>query len=250
MAIGCYRHGVDPVRMACERAHQSAALRSHTRSVRSGDVETEAILVRSPRFPAHTRSVRTAEAETAKRPSGVMATTNTGLLWPSSVRNVWPLSKSQTRSVESDEADMARRPFGDITTALIGPVWPTKIRADRLLSRSHTRNVPSPEPEIRVGHRALASPYGPRKYGLRTCGSEGRRAERDWVSKVGAKAKPCSQQRLLAKLGCWVPNYQANGPSIVPPIGDDRVPEHVPKAGSPIAPAANRRPPANTHSLR
>ena len=47
------------------------------------------------------RSVPSCQPEIAHRRCGVTATALTGLLWPSRLRIVWPLSRSQTRSVSS-----------------------------------------------------------------------------------------------------------------------------------------------------
>src|SRR5262249_48505812 len=49
------------------------------------------------------RSVPSCQPEIAHRPCGVTATALTGLLWPSRLRIVWPLFRSQSRSVRSSE---------------------------------------------------------------------------------------------------------------------------------------------------
>jgi hypothetical protein len=58
------------------------------------------------------------EPERAQRPSGVIATVVTKLVWPSRVRSVWPVSKSQTRRVLSQEPETTRRPSCDSATAV------------------------------------------------------------------------------------------------------------------------------------
>jgi hypothetical protein len=50
-------------------------------------------------------------------------------LIPSSVRSVWPLSKSQSRSVWSHEPDTAWRPSAVTATALTQYVWPSSVRS-------------------------------------------------------------------------------------------------------------------------
>ena len=54
-------------------------------------------------------------------PSGVTATALTPSVWPSSVRILWPLSKSQSRSVRSLEPETAWRPSGVTATARPSP---------------------------------------------------------------------------------------------------------------------------------
>ena len=49
-------------------------------------------------------------------------------VWPSSVRIVWPLSRSQSRSVRSLDAETARSPSGVSATALTRSLWPSRVR--------------------------------------------------------------------------------------------------------------------------
>jgi hypothetical protein len=68
-------------------------------------------------------------------------------VWPSSVRIVWPVSRSQSRSVRSHEADTARRPSGVTATALTMFVWPSRVRSVWPVSKSQSIRVRSYEPD-------------------------------------------------------------------------------------------------------
>ena len=81
------------------------------------------------------------EAEIAPFPSGVTATALTGRLWPASVCNSFPLSRSHTFKVLSSEVETARFPSGVTATALTALLWPASVCNSFPLARSHTFRV-------------------------------------------------------------------------------------------------------------